>query len=67
MSAASAFAATGSSVQRFDQSERTITTEPFGIRPRRFSNRLTSATDSEYFGSLRTCLAIEITTSGRTA
>ena len=38
---------TGSSVQRFDQSERTITTEPFGIRPCRRSNRRTSSTVSE--------------------
>ena len=66
-SAASAFASSGSSVHFFDQSERTITTDPLGIRPWRRSNRWMSATVSEYFGSFLTCLTIEITTSGRTA
>ena len=51
-SAASAFASSGSSVHFFDQSERTITTDPLGIRPCRRSNRWMSATDSAYFGSL---------------
>ena len=49
-SAASAFASSGSSVQRLDQSERTITTDPFGIRPWRRSKRRTSRTVSAYFG-----------------
>ena len=57
----------GSSVHFFDQSERTITTEPFGILPFFFSNVLMSDTWSAYFGSFLTCGTIEITTSGRTA
>src|SRR3954470_10349664 len=66
-SAASALAASGSSVHFFDQSERTITTEPAGIRPWAFSKAFTSDTCRAYLGSLATCGTIEITTSGRTA
>ena len=66
-SAASAFAFSGSSVHFFDQSERTITTEPSGILPFFFSHAWMSDTWSAYFGSFLTCVTIEITTSGRTA
>ena len=66
-SAASSFALTGSSVHFFDQSERTITTEPSGMRPFFFSNAVMSETWSAYFGFFLTCGTIEITTSGRTA
>ena len=43
-SAASALAFTGSVVHFFDQSLRTITTEPSGIRPCCFSHLVMSAT-----------------------
>jgi hypothetical protein len=63
----SSLASTGSSVQRFDQSERTITTEPDGMRPFRISQARMSATVAKYFGSRRTFGATLTTTSGRTA
>src|SRR3954470_22227928 len=66
-SAASALAFTGSSVHFFDQSERTITTEPSGHRPCFFSHARMSDTLSAYVGLVLTCLTIEMTTSGRTA
>ena len=43
-SAASALAFTASVVHFFDQSERTMTTEPSGIRPLRFSHAVMSLT-----------------------
>src|SRR5215218_2618939 len=66
VSAASALAAAGSVVQRLDQSVRTITTEPAGIRPWARSHALTSGTVRKSFGSCLTFGTVLITTSGRT-
>src|SRR3954464_7756004 len=66
-SAASALAFAAFLVHFFDQSERTITTDPSGIRRFWRSNFWISETCRAYFGSFLTCGTIEITTSGRTA
>ena len=57
----------GLSVARVTQEDRTITTEPAGIRPCSFSKARTSETCSAYPGSFSTWGTIEMTTSGRTA
>jgi hypothetical protein len=66
VSAASALAAAGSVVQRLDQSDRTITTDPAGMRPCLRSHALTSATSRKSCGFCLTCGTVLITTSGRT-
>src|SRR6478672_10045481 len=66
-SPSSAFAFAAFSVHFFDQFDRTITTEPAGMRPCCRSNAWMSDTCSAYFGSCFSCGTIEMTTSGRTA
>ena len=59
--------ASAGSGQAFDQSERTKTTLPRGMRPCLRSKLRMSLTCRWWLGSRLTCLTIEITTSGRTA